>query len=172
MKKLLPKTLNNPSGFTLVELLVIISIIAILAVVGFSVFNGAQAQARDGRRRSEIDALGKAIESSKNPGVTPNTYAYTVADFNADFPTNRPDDPTAARDYCIAVSAANPPVPPAVATTNAATGCPTGGAAMTIINTTATPTTGIPIAATTTAWTLCASLERGTAPFCVQSLGR
>ncbi len=165
MKKFLPTS----KGFTLIELMVVIAIIAILAVVGFTVFSGAQGQARDGVRRSEIDGLAKSIETSKDPAT--GIYAYTVADFNKDFPTNKPHDPTSARSYCIATDASTTPAPPAVATTNAATGCPTGGGATyTVINTT-TPT-GIPLPASTTSWTLCASLERGATPFCIQSLQR
>lgn len=49
-------------GFTLVELLVVVSIIAILSVIGITVFSAAQKTARDGHRRSEIDAIAKAME--------------------------------------------------------------------------------------------------------------
>ena len=62
MKKFLPKTLKNISGFTLVELLVVISIIAILSVLGISLFGGVQQRARDTERRSEINAIKDALE--------------------------------------------------------------------------------------------------------------
>lgn len=62
MKKFLPKTINNPSGFTLVELLVVISIIAILSVLGISLFSGVQQKARDTERRAEINAIKDALE--------------------------------------------------------------------------------------------------------------
>lgn len=48
-------------GFTLVELLVVISIIGILTVIGVVSFSGAQKKARDVARKSELSALSKAL---------------------------------------------------------------------------------------------------------------
>lgn len=66
MKKFLPKTTNNPYGFTLVELLVVVSIIAILTVIGITVFGNIQIKARDSRRKADIDAVSKALEAHYN----------------------------------------------------------------------------------------------------------
>jgi general secretion pathway protein G len=49
-------------GFTLIELLVTISILGVLAVVGLSSFMGAQSKARDAQRKSEINAISKALD--------------------------------------------------------------------------------------------------------------
>jgi prepilin-type N-terminal cleavage/methylation domain-containing protein len=49
-------------GFTIVELLVVIVVIAILATVTIVAFNGVQARARDSQRMSDITAIDKAIK--------------------------------------------------------------------------------------------------------------
>lgn len=54
------------TGFTLVELLVVIAIIAVLSVIGITVFSGIQKNARDARRRADIDAIAKAFEIKYN----------------------------------------------------------------------------------------------------------
>lgn len=48
-------------GFTLIELLVVISIIGILTMIGAVAFSGAQKKARDTQRKTELDALAKAL---------------------------------------------------------------------------------------------------------------
>lgn len=50
------------NGFTLVELLVVVSIIAILSVIGITIFASAQKTARDARRKSDVDAIAKTAE--------------------------------------------------------------------------------------------------------------
>ncbi len=58
------------SGFTLVELLVVIAIIAILSVIGITIFSGIQESARDARRRGDLHAIQTALEiyRQKNGG--------------------------------------------------------------------------------------------------------
>lgn len=72
MKKLLPKTVNNPKGFTLVELLVVVAIIAVLSVIGITIFTGVQKNARDAKRKEDIGSISKALETHIN--TTPNQY--------------------------------------------------------------------------------------------------
>lgn len=52
-------------GFTLVELLVVVAIIAILSVIGLTIFTSAQFNARDARRKSDVDAIANALETNK-----------------------------------------------------------------------------------------------------------
>ncbi len=51
-------------GFTLIEVLVVVAIIAILAILGLALFGNVQRNARDGRRRSDINAIAKAMEAN------------------------------------------------------------------------------------------------------------
>lgn len=49
-------------GFTIVELLIVIVIIAILAAITIVAYNGIQQRARDAQRKSDLAAIGKALQ--------------------------------------------------------------------------------------------------------------
>lgn len=51
------KTARLPLGFTLVELLIVISIIAILSTVGISAYAGSQRSARDAKRKADLNQI-------------------------------------------------------------------------------------------------------------------
>ena len=53
---------SEPRGFTIVELLIVIVVIAILAAITIVAYNGIQANARDSARISKVKAISKAIE--------------------------------------------------------------------------------------------------------------
>lgn len=57
----------SDDGFTLIELLVVIVIIAILAVVGSTIFNSIGQKTDDAKRRADVEAIAKAYESAYNP---------------------------------------------------------------------------------------------------------
>ena len=52
----------NTSGFTIVELLIVIVVIAILAAISIVAFNGIQARAKLVQQTAELDRIGKAIQ--------------------------------------------------------------------------------------------------------------
>lgn len=60
-------TINDKlKGFTLIELLVVIAIIGVLATFIVASFSNAQARSRDARRKSDLDAVKKALSIYKN----------------------------------------------------------------------------------------------------------
>ncbi len=57
---------NIQTGFTLIEIIVVIAIIAILSAVGYASFGDARAQARDKTRLASLQELQLALELYKN----------------------------------------------------------------------------------------------------------
>lgn len=53
-------------GFTLIELLITISIIGILAALGFASYSSAQVKARDSQRKSDAAQVQRALELYKS----------------------------------------------------------------------------------------------------------
>lgn len=49
-------------GFTLIELMIVVAIIAILSTIGLTVYSGIQRGARDSKRQTDIQELQKALE--------------------------------------------------------------------------------------------------------------
>lgn len=68
-------------GFTLIELLVVISIIAILVSLSLVSFSGAQKQARDTQRRSDLNQFRIALENyaASNGTLYPSGGCVDVA---------------------------------------------------------------------------------------------
>ena len=49
-------------GFTLIELMIVVAIIAILATIGLTVYSGVQRGARDSKRQADLQEIQKALE--------------------------------------------------------------------------------------------------------------
>lgn len=68
---------NPEKGFTLVELIIVIAIIAILSLLGYNTFIGSQQRARDAKRKSDINQVYKALELYFNDHETaPDTIPF------------------------------------------------------------------------------------------------
>lgn len=80
MKKAYAKNIPiNTRGFTIVELLIVIVVIAILATISIVAYNGIQARTNDSQRLSDIASLNKALELYYiNEGqYPPGSWAYS-----------------------------------------------------------------------------------------------
>lgn len=97
--------LKKHKGFTLIELMVVVAIIAILMVIGLILYFNAQKNARDASRKADINAIGAAMEAHYVPikgkcGVTdvsPGTFCAPLADWFAG--KKMPKDPKTDADY-------------------------------------------------------------------------
>lgn len=66
------------SGFTIVELLIVIVVIAILAAISVVAYNGVQQRSRDAQRSADLSAIMKALELYKiNNGGYPLCHGGT-----------------------------------------------------------------------------------------------
>jgi prepilin-type N-terminal cleavage/methylation domain-containing protein len=72
---------RKQEGFTIVELLIVVVVIAILAAITIVSFNGIQARARDSARIENIQAIAKAIELYK---VDNNQYPVISDAFSSE----------------------------------------------------------------------------------------
>src|SRR3989344_2855443 len=99
---------RKTKGFTLIELLVVITIIGILASLILASFSSTQARARDSSRKSDLDALKKALELAKQD--TPGGFSYPLDmqtlddDTNSPYIKQIPKDPKTGANYIYAAT--------------------------------------------------------------------
>src|SRR3989338_3663907 len=71
--------LKAKSAFTLIELLIVITIIGILASLTLASFGNAQAKGRDGVRKSDLAQMKRALELAKSDCSGAAYYPYIGA---------------------------------------------------------------------------------------------
>lgn len=161
---------DRSSGFTLIELMVVITIIAIIAAVGLIVYSGITKRARDQRRIADVNQIATALEKGYKSGSYQPilTSDFQNAVIPADPATNKVNCGTGAAkacDYCLYVGNGASPAE------NSGGSAGTCGANGTISGSVVIP--NLP-AAGTTVWLLCANLETNSGPngtyyFCKQN---
>lgn len=71
-------TIVKKTGFTLIELLIVITILGILAGLTLASYGGTQERARDSKRKTDLDALKKALELARQDST--GAYYYPSCD--------------------------------------------------------------------------------------------
>jgi prepilin-type N-terminal cleavage/methylation domain-containing protein len=101
--------MKKQTGFTLIELMVVMAIIAILATAGLSAYTGYLKKARDTTRIADISAINNIVMGMTNPsnGASPDTVAKVgnaIKDAN-----NNVDllDPMAWKAVCLSTATGN-----------------------------------------------------------------
>ena len=80
------KQLRKESGFTIIELLIVIAIIGILATLVLTNFQGAQAKGRDTVRKNDINSLYQKLEEYYNENGSYINEEITVDNASTLFP--------------------------------------------------------------------------------------
>ncbi|QQS22452.1 prepilin-type N-terminal cleavage/methylation domain-containing protein [Candidatus Saccharibacteria bacterium] len=74
---------KSRTGFTIIELVVVVIVVSILATIVVVSYNGSQARARDARRRTDVANIVKALELYYNDnGSYPTTSGSTAMTIN------------------------------------------------------------------------------------------
>lgn len=94
---------KESQGFSLIELLVVISIMALLMALAAVSFSSAQRKGRDAKRRADMQAIQKGFEQYFADN---NTYAAcnTMGGSVTYFPAGLPSDPSPSQSYSSSCS--------------------------------------------------------------------
>lgn len=101
--RLMPKTLPGKKGFTLVELLIVMSIIGVLATIVIGSFASSQMRGRDAQRKSDLKQISSSLEiyyndHGKYPDALP-AWGSEFTDGKTSYFKTLPGDPSNGYNY-------------------------------------------------------------------------
>ncbi len=97
--------MKGKKGFTLVELMIVITIIAILATIGVVSFTRVQKQARDTKRKADLRTLATALQAYYTEKQAYPTAAQGLAILAPTYVPILPVDPQLKTDYTYKTNA-------------------------------------------------------------------
>jgi general secretion pathway protein G len=96
------KTKNLNKGFTFIEILVVLTIIAVLTAVGVTNYRVANQKARDGKRKADLEQIRAALELYRTDQATyPATLDFggSLSAGGSTYMEVIPDDSTSGYNY-------------------------------------------------------------------------
>jgi len=95
--------MKKNSGFTLIEILVVATIMSLLATVGVGSYTAISSNSRDTKRKADLEQIRSALEMYKsNNGVYPQTEEKSLLIIDANeirYLNEWPKDPKSGDDY-------------------------------------------------------------------------
>jgi len=91
------KIINKKNGFTLIELIVSVTIIAVLTVAGVISYGGASKKSRDSRRMADLEKIRIALELYRQG--TGTSYPASISSLIPTYLQQAPVDPKTKSQY-------------------------------------------------------------------------
>jgi general secretion pathway protein G len=88
--------MKNKKGFSLIELIVVMTIIAVITVVGLVNYGASNRKARDNRRAADLEKIRIALEMARQIG---STYPANLSDLAPNYINALPTDPKTSNNY-------------------------------------------------------------------------
>lgn len=84
------------AGFTFIELLVTVTLIAVLSAIGIVSYSSAQRRSRDGKRKADLEIIRSALEMYR---ADEDGYPDDLYDLETDYIRSIPIDPRTGSGY-------------------------------------------------------------------------
>lgn len=90
------RTINRRAGYTLIELLIVITIVGVLVAISAISYLTALKQSRDTKRKTDLEQVRQALETYRAEN---GVYPDDTGSLSPDYITALPTDPSDSSDY-------------------------------------------------------------------------